>query len=72
MACDCCESAARYPQATRKVYDPACIHCGARYIALHPQWRDHVLEVWGKIGHAARKLMDLSRSKAGQFDPNVR
>ncbi len=67
----CADCAIARGYADHRVFNPACIHCGARYVqslhklALRPAQIkdrvDHVLTVWGELGHPAKEILKLSK-----------
>ena len=81
VGCECCKVAREYPNLTHKVYDPKCIHCGARYLQVlrtwpeelsdveRRAWQERVLNTWTDYGHPKQKLWDLMTADKLAFAP---
>lgn len=70
IPCDCCAVAREYPE--HRQYNPACAHCGARYLRWlentirHEPTRDRrqadVLDTWAHYGHDRDAMWAASQS----------
>jgi hypothetical protein len=71
--CDCCAYFLLNPDHFSR-YNPACLHCGARYIKQMPRWakgaeevaerRRRVLKTWMEYGHKEEDLRSLAKGAA--------
>lgn len=62
-----------------RMYDPACLWCGARYLqalgrrqlgeSVIRSRRSHVLDVWHAQGHSREELRSLAKATAMPMQP---
>lgn len=77
MQCKCCNTAREFPGY--RLFDPACLHCGARYIQAigacaiakseAQKWKTKVLNDWLRHGHPETALRALAASMAPSLTP---
>lgn len=78
--CDSCAVARGFPDY--RLFDPACLWCGARYWRLLPdvapraadltRRRDAVVATWSKYGHDPRELVTLAGAPGLPLEPEQR
>jgi hypothetical protein len=78
MACEECARARANPDHHR-VYDPACLWCGARYVKQLRQYypgktdlaekRKAAMDVWERNGHDRVQLRELATAAALPLEP---
>ena len=80
IQCPDCQRAREYPDLTTKLFNPACLWCGARYIQQLPglvggskereeKGRAHILRVWGAQGHDTAMMLEMSMRGEVPYQP---
>lgn len=77
-ACDCC-AASRLTGGLYRLFDPKCLHCGARLIqqigalpipaSEATKRRKAVLKDWCQYGHSETELRALAKAEALPLEP---